>query len=137
VATTGLSLQSPTASPGARCAPIWDPALGSTQEVFKYPGYVVNGIMFIASVSVGDSALARDIMDGQVLEIVRMVDHTRTTGPGACTGCSMGASVGTDVIWLYSTDGRIGHKPAKATVYQTAHRRSSNTAARCEAGRSA
>jgi len=93
-------------SPGAGCTPIWDPVGGSTQTVFETGHTILNGFEFMASVSVGDSARARDIVAGQEFELTRLVlGHTRTTGPGACQGCAIGAVVGADFVWLYTTDG--------------------------------
>jgi hypothetical protein len=40
-------------------------------------GTVLNGLNFVVSVSVGDSALARDIVAGQEFELARLVlDHS-------------------------------------------------------------
>ena len=100
------ALTATAASPRGNCSPIWDPRGGAGQEVTKVPFTVLNGFLFVLSVSVGDSTLARDIVAGQEFELARLVlDHTRTAGAGACQGCMVGANIGTQFVWLYSTDG--------------------------------
>jgi hypothetical protein len=68
---------------------------------------VGNRLLFQVSIVAADSTRAPNVVAGQEVELVRFVlDHTRTAGAGACTGCSTPAVLGADAIWLYSTDGR-------------------------------
>jgi hypothetical protein len=116
------ALTATAAGPSASCTAIWDPLSGSTQQIHLNGGTTLNGFVFVVSVTAGDSARARDIVVGQELEFTRLVlDHTRTTGPGACTGCSIGADVGANFVWLYSTDGHnLGTSGGSYVTWQDA-----------------
>jgi hypothetical protein len=94
------------ASPGAGCAPLWDPAGSSTQLMGPVRGHLVNGFDFQVSVTVSDSAQAPDIVAGQEYQLFRLIlDHSRTTGSGACAECLTAAGIGADYVWFHSTDG--------------------------------
>ncbi len=107
-------------SPQGGCESAWDPEGGAAMRLNRVPRTTWYGFVFVLSVSVGDSSRARNLVFGHEYALARLVlDHSRTTGPGACAGCSLGADIGTDFIWMYTTDGRnLGYSSGTYVTWQ-------------------
>lgn len=101
------ALSAAVTAPGGNCAPIWDPAAGTTAQIFVPSGFTnLNGMRFVLIASIADSTRALDMVPGQHYELGHvLVDHRLTVGTGACSGCSTGARIGSNFIWLFATDG--------------------------------
>jgi len=96
-------------SPGVGCTSMLDPAGDVTfswGEILE-PPRDQNGFTFYLDESIGDLTRARDVTVGQHYELARFtLQNTQTVGAGACGGCSIGASIGSDGVLLFSaTDG--------------------------------
>ncbi len=109
-----------TVSPQGGCEPAWDAEGGSTVTLTRIPYTTLNGFTFGLSVTVGDSARARDLVIGHEYALARLVlDHSQTTGPGACAGCSRGAEIAIDFVWFFTTDGRnLGESSGDYVTWQ-------------------
>jgi len=96
---------------GSNCNSLWDPAAGLIQHIEPGGGglHTSFGFRFVPIVTLADTALARDVVAGREYELFRLViHHANTTGPGACAGCSLGASFAVDFIWLFGVSGIPG-----------------------------
>jgi len=113
------------APPSVGCASIWDAAGGVTLNLGEIDGTptTLNGFRFVLDASIGDSSRALDIRAGQTYELMRMtLDHTRTVGTGACGGCSIGASIGGDFVWLFGATNlsNMGFSQTPSITWQVA-----------------
>jgi hypothetical protein len=104
------------APPDGDCAPIWDPAGGTTVQIIVPRGVTgLGGFEFDPIASLSDSSRTLDMARGQRYELMRLrIDNAQTVGAGACGGCSIGASIVANSVWLYSTDGH-GYGTAGST----------------------
>lgn len=101
-----LSMARPAA--GSSCNSLWDPAAGLIQHIEPDDAglHTSFGFKFVPIVTLADTALARDLVAGREYELFRLViHHANTTGPGACAGCSLGASFAIEFIWLFGASG--------------------------------
>ena len=104
------------------CSSIWDPGSGPIQSVSLIGGTTLNGFRFYVDVAAADTSRAPNLVAGQEFELARLVlDHTRSAGPGACVGCSIGASIGADFVWFSQTDGQaVGTSGGAYVTWQDA-----------------
>ena len=100
-----LTVTGTTVSDG--CDQAWDPITGSTQTILRVTsGDVLNGLEFVVRVTAADTTKALDVIAGQEVALFRLVlDHARTIGTGACSGCAMAADIRPEYVWFYNTGG--------------------------------
>jgi hypothetical protein len=77
------------------CGTIWDQSrtLAVTQMTVRYPGWGTNMIQLIVDSSLPDTSAYDLASDGQrsLAAFTLLIDTAKSTGPGACAGCSQGA----------------------------------------------
>lgn len=88
------------------CESIWDP-LGAAQSTIQMQSLPTTfGFEFTVTIAVTDLAHTRDLRSGSTVQVARLVlDHSRTVGIGACTGCGTAAQVEGHFVRIETTDG--------------------------------
>jgi hypothetical protein len=94
------------AGSGSGCSPIWSPDASVTTQIVPGFGTPSNGFRFVPTVTLLDTALARDFVVGQKYELLRLaVGHSKSVGAGACTGCAIGAKFELVYVRVFNTTG--------------------------------
>jgi hypothetical protein len=94
------------ADPHSACGIAWNPGGGSSVSIDGGTADMPNGMRLYVTISPANASDSQDLVTGQEVELGRVIiDHSHSSGPDACLGCSIPVDVHADVAEFGSLDG--------------------------------